>query len=349
MKSKAAIDLEKPFLSLAPKLLLVLTLVAIFLGLYTELFQLPKMESSKNLAKNSPLSSDLIDNLNVISFENKFGKFSFKKAHSTSDVTVPYFWKMTYPKEFASNQEIFEKIFFSLKNLKIKKILPNDELNRSNYSINNPLLKIEMVSDYYSRTMLVIGLINSLDNSAYLHIMNQDFIYQVEALGFSFANITMSDFVNSQVIDIDTQEISKIKIFRGVSRNNVIISSFEKSDDNGWRCLSCKSRLNSPNATDIESFINKIFQIKAHTILDQINANLKNQLKQNLQNPEYSIVLEDEDGGVYNFSFSYALTNAESLTQLKIEKSAHVVVFSEKTDHYYLINKDLSEILNNRL
>ncbi|MFN8370984.1 MAG: DUF4340 domain-containing protein [Bacteriovoracaceae bacterium] len=348
MKSKAITDLEKPFLSLAPKLLVVLTLVVIILGLYTELFQLPKMEMSKSLSKNSPISSDLIDNLNVISFENKFGKFSFKKAHSNSDLAVPYFWKMTYPKEFASNQEIFQNIFSALKNLKIIKILPNDELNRSNYSINNPLLKIEMVSDYYSRTTLVLGLINSLDNSAYLHIMNQDFIYQVEALGFSFANITLSDFVNSQVLDVDTDQIIKVKIFKGLAKNGVVLNSFEKNSENGWKNLNIKSRSSLIDNADIESYLNKIFQIKAHTILDQLAPSLKNQLKQGLQNPEFSIVLQSESGEEYNFSFGFALNSPELLTQLKIEKNAHVVVYSENSEHYYLINKDLTDIFSTR-
>ena len=129
-------------------------------------------------------------------------------------------WHMVSPRDISANSVFIEKLFNALTVIKVKKLLPDEKIANSNFSLDKPTSTLTLIDQNGHAINITIGLMNTIDNSTYLKIADRSGIYHVEAPSVSLENVTVQDLIESQIISIDLKTIKNLKIFKGSKKSN---------------------------------------------------------------------------------------------------------------------------------
>ncbi|MCY4523925.1 MAG: DUF4340 domain-containing protein, partial [Halobacteriovoraceae bacterium] len=282
-------------------------------------------EQADGLKKNIFSNKDFI-NIDRIAFKNPLGTFHIKKIPNT---LTP--WKLIFPRELSAEKETIESIFEILKNVKTKKIYPQEPINMANFSLNNPLIEIELFYLDGKRNKLLLGLINPIDNSTYIVKANDGVIYHVDALKGPLETLDFTNFIDSKIIALDRNDINSIKIYNGPIKKRRVQLHMKKKKGNWY-----DKRGKILDQKKVTKYIESLLSLKSSFILDKMDDKARKKINAYLSNPLYSMEITDKNDNVITYKIS-SLVN--SLPGIKIERRQNFIIEASHRNHPLLFNK----------
>lgn len=313
------------FIKSPQKLSNILTILFIvvvsFLFIATEIFRARPIIQISGDSFSDSIGAQFLSRVKKIQITNRLGTFELYKVTRDS-------WSIMEPRTIPSDRAVVLNLLKSIGNLKIISTLKNDQLNRSNFSLDDPLSTIQLKTDLDEETSLTLGMINPIDNTAYIQISKNNLIYQVEAPELRFEGLEFSQFIDSKIFQESLESILSFEIYRGQS------SLYERLTLNQGVWTSLKSK--NISAIKVENFLEKILKIQAYMIIDKKSESLSQIIENYLKNPSYTIKVKTEEREII-----YRVSGLVStLPDLKIEKKNYFLMDSNERDFPYLIHKD---------
>lgn len=309
-------------------LVLAFLLLLLVSAAISEFFQAPtspSQELSKYTALFNPEEMQLI---RAITINNKLGAYRLERSEPYEQNR----WLLTTPRRLDANAQTISLIFETLKNINIKKVFDKDPINLASFSLNSPVMTIELEtlgSD--AKSLLEVGLINPIDNSTYLTFKGQEAIFQTEALQYPLETFDLGQFINTNLFLEADSTLSSIALYRG-KNNGSPIFNLEFKDDN-WLLAG----RNDVNQEAVQEFIDVLRKSKGQIILDTLNDKQEPLVTKLIQQPLYSLVVK-ENGQEYVFSITAPIN---TIPGLKVEKGQSIIISSAQKSYPIVASKDL--------
>ncbi len=305
-------------------LLISFILVVLVSAFITEFFQAPTEKTHVLNQYRRLIEDKKINQATSIIVKNSLGSYTLSKEADD--------WNLTKPRKLPANTKTTMMILSTLGDINIRKVYQSDTINLSNFSLDSSDMEFSLIDAKGARVDYILGLVNPIDNSTYIHIPQKEIIYQVDALKNTFESLDLSDFVDSKIFSQVLEETKKMRIYRNKKSSNNIQISFELKKDT-W----VDKNLRGQDKTKVEAYLKKLFDLKSTLIVDKSSDELKVELNQMLEKPLYFIEATRKDGTVSTYTISHIIN---TLPDLKIEKRQHVLIKASDRKNIYLIHKD---------
>ena len=302
--------------------LIFFILLIIYLGFIEFLQDTSHEQSAVNLLRK-PIRSDVFNNVSSLNFKNRIGSYRVKKINDS--------WVLQEPRVIPAKEKTISKIIESLRKIKIHTVHQYEPINFESFSLDKPVMEIELYTKLDELIEVKIGLINPINNTSYMTVSGHDRIFQTDLIEAELARLELSDFIDSKVFNMEADEIKEFKLFNGKSKkaNNILTRI-----GTGWKT----KKYNTIDSNKLHQKLNKILDIKTHMIVDKKDPALKTLLNNYLKNPRYTIEVSLKNSEkIITYKVSYL---TKSISELKIEKKQYFIMTASNRPYPYIINKD---------
>lgn len=316
-------------------MVIFLMVLAIATGI-SEFFQAPTEQNTELTKFRTLFSNEDFSKVTEINLRNRLGEFRFAKIPDD-----PYSrWNMTEPKKFPANNDVFKKLFETLKDLKIRKIFSYDPINIANFSLDAPLYEITLIAADGTKKILSFGLVNPIDNSTYIsNSAETEAIYHIDAVQSDLASLDMADFVDSHIFTPKAAQVRNLKIFRGNPTGQPSFQLF-RGKNGEW---------NSGNRELDEAktlqWLDELLLLRTMLIVDKSTPELDESIEKLVESPQFTIQIEDLNENILSWVVSQSIN---TLPDVRIEKRAYVLIKASNRPYPYLIHKDQLKLFQPR-
>ncbi len=267
-------------------------------------------------------------NFNSLTITNKTGIISINKHQNH------YFFSNR--KKLPVNKNLLFSLLEKLQEIKVKYVHQKNELNLENFSLSYPSLKIEWVFNDIDNDDLSIGATNSLDETTFITLHSESRIFQTEKLNNNLTQIDWRDILDPRVFPLDFSEIQRLELYRIRGSNRKMATSLKIENERIYK-----------NQRDISEkvfpHLSLLLSQKAHTIIDEVNPSIEEQLSNYLQNIIYEFEITLNNGETLVYKISSIIP--KSIHLLKIEKAQQMIVIPAHLSTPYIVSKDLYFLL----
>lgn len=296
-------------------------LLLIFYIGFIEFFQNTRIEKSAINLLSTPIRSDILDNVNSLKFKNRIGKFTIiKDGHS---------WILQEPRIIPAKTKTINDIINTLRNIKIHTIHQHDPINFQSFSLDKPVIEIELFTKLDEKIIIKVGLINPINNTSYITVSGHNRIFQTNLFKGKLETLELSDFIDSQVFSMSLSEIKSIQIFHG--KKDKSFNSLSLSGNN-WK----SKKYNIISNAKIDSKIRSILNLKTHMIIDKKDEGLQTFINNYLKSPMYTMIVKLKNNQLVTYRITYLV---KAISDLKIEKKQYFIVSASNRPYPYVINK----------
>src|SRR5690606_9386975 len=196
--------------SLSTSLVGLFFFLLLFLAIFAEIFEsrTPEIDLAQIYANPTPIAE--IQRLHKLTLTNKYGSFEMINAHPSDELSGP--WQLISPQTQRVRSDIIPKIVENLNILRVRSIHRYEPINVTSFSLDNPNLSLLFTTNKSKDYEIKLGLINPIDNSAYLSISSQNQIYQIDPLEMALEAYDLSQIVEARVLAINHRELKSIEI-----------------------------------------------------------------------------------------------------------------------------------------
>jgi len=271
--------------SLSTALVVFFFLILLFLGLFAEVFESQSPEVDLAQIYANPVPVDQLTHLKSLKLVNKQGSFLLENTHPQGNLEGP--WQMVEPQSLKVKSGVVRKIIDALNVLRVRNFHRLEPINLSSFSLDNPTLSMTFTTTQDKPFDIKVGLINPIDNSAYLTLSSQDQIYQIDPLEMALESYDLSQLVESKVLALNTDSLASLEIY---GENKLLIKLLKK--DNQWV---------DQNATilsdaKVAKFFERLDDMKSSSILDKLTAEQKEFMTKVMSTPVFTLKLISNQG-----------------------------------------------------
>lgn len=288
---------------------------------FSEIFQTSPILLNEDDFSGGPIDIKLLSRLDSINLTNRLGTFELARQNKSD-------WFLTTPRMMPAKTATIQELIKALSSLKVIKVLKNDALNVSSFSLDNPLVSIEMETELEEQIDLKLGLINPIDNSAYITVSSSDMIFQVEAPNIRLEALELGSFIDSRVFSVNFEDVIEFQVMRNSSTPWIKLSHTKGE----WE----SSRFKNITPIGVKNSISKILNSQAHMIIDKKSEELDQIIENYLKKPLYTIVVKTSEKEL-TYRVSSLVT---TLPDIKIEKRMYFLMDASDRKYPYLLQKD---------
>ena len=271
--------------SLSTILVLFFALILVFLGLFAEVFESETPEIDLAQVYANPIPVDELQALGSVHFTNKHGSFHFENSDSTGALAGP--WQMTSPQSLKMKDEVVRKIIDALGVIRVRNFHRLEPINISSFSLDNPTLSLIFENTNGKMLEVKMGLINPIDNSAYLSLSTQNQIYQIDPLELALEAWDLPQLVDSKILAFSVPDLLEIEISRPGTDDFKILRKDESWVDATGTVLGQKK---------VADFIERLLDLKSLSILEKLNDDQLASLQSTVATPVVSFKLVTRNG-----------------------------------------------------
>jgi hypothetical protein len=244
---------------------------------------------------------------------------------------------MVEPQSLLVKSGVIARILEALNGIRVRNFHRQEPINISSFSLDNPTLTLHFTTWKNKSYVIKMGLINPIDNSAYLTVSSQDQIYQIDPLEMALESYDLAQLVESKILALNPESLSSLELYQ---ENNQILKIVKKADK--W--LDHKAEeLSEPK---VRKFFEQLENLKSTSILDDLTNNQKEFLNKVMTSPAYTLKLISNQG-VRNYLFGQINGSLEN-TGLPKEVKDSFVMTSEDRDSFVLLNSEQIRIFQIR-
>lgn len=274
-------------------------------------------------------NQQMLADITEITLKNRLGSFVIKKNIAPNST-----WNLTSPRSLKAQVKTVEKILYSLKQIKIRKIFPKDPIYILNFTLNSPQIEITLKNKGGTQQKLQLGLVNPIDNSTYGMLSNTEAIYHLDAMKYPLTTLDLSDFIDSRVFSFKPQNIASLKLYKGKKKNNNV-QLYIAEQKNKWVNGINKRPLNH---SLVQQHIEKLTSFKGQIILDKMTKPLIEAIDKFKQAPLYTLeVKKDGQQTLLTYLISPIIS---SLPDVKMEKRQNFIIQASDSKHPFILHKE---------
>lgn len=247
--------------SLSTSLVGLFFFLLLVLALFAEVFEsrTPEIDLAQIYANPVPIAE--LQRIHKLVLTNKYGSFEMVNAHPDDELTGP--WQLYVPQTQRVKPEIISKIVENLNILRVRSIHRFEPINITSFSLDNPNLSLLFSTAKNKDYEIKLGLINPIDNSAYLSISSQDQIYQIDPLEMALETYDLSSLIEARVLAFSRRSMNSIEI-----KENNISQLFIKQKEGIW-----SDELSEPLAKDkVAQFLTLVEDMKSSSVLENLSS-----------------------------------------------------------------------------
>lgn len=308
--------------------------ILLFLGLFAEVFESesPEVDLAQIYANPVPVAE--LQRLRSMKITNKQGSFDLLNQHPDGNLEGP--WQMTSPQALVMKAEVISKIIEAFNVIRVRNFHRLEPINLSSYSLDNPTLTLMFTNSKEKSFEIKMGLINPIDNSAYMTISTQNQIYQIDPLEIQLESYDLSQLVQSKVLALNVESLVSLEIY---GESGLTMKLLKKEDqwlgDTGVDLAAGK----------VTRFLERLEALKSTSILENLTPEQKELMDRATAVPLFSLklittqgvrtyIVGEVKGGIPGTSVSgtvYALSGEERKSYVLIDKD-QLRVFETKTN-----------------
>lgn len=293
----------------------------ILLG-FSEFFQNTTQDNKSLDILANPIRADIMANIKTIKIKNRMGRFTLNQQNGQ--------WLLKEPRVMPAKMTTINQILEALQKVKVDTIHQYEPINIQNFSLDNPIMLIDLYSKLEEKLQIKVGLINPINNTSYITVSGQETIYQIKLLNNSIELKNLSDFIESSIFSNNEKEISELHIFRRGQKESHNSLTF-----NGVNWSS--KRYKKINTEAVFNKLNKLLNIKTHMIIDKQDESIQNFISNYLENPLYTIKIKTKN----KKNITYQVTTLiKALPELKLEKRQYFIMTASDRQYPYIIPKE---------
>jgi hypothetical protein len=319
--------------SLSTALVVFFFFILIFLGLFAEVFesQTPEVDIAQIYANPAPVTE--LKQLKNLKLTNKHGTFVFENTHPDGELVGP--WQMLEPQALKLKGNVVSRIIDALSAIRVRNFYRLEPINITSFSLDNPTLTLNFTNSVDKSIEIKMGLVNPIDNSAYLSLSGQDQIYQIDPIEMALESYDLAQLVESKVLALNIDSLQSVEIYSEEGlRLKLIRKDTQWLDQNAVELSESKVR----------KFFEKIEEIKSSSILDKLNNEQKAFMEQTLSLPAWSLKLITGQG-----VRTYVIGHVKSeIPSMNVVKSDTYALSTDEKQSFVLIDKDELKILNTK-
>jgi hypothetical protein len=318
--------LLKPTLSTS--LVVFFGCILLILGLFAEVFegQGPEVDLAQIYA--NPVPVDELVHLKSLRLTNKHGTFLFENTHPEGNLAGP--WQMLEPQNLKVKGDVINKIVEALNIIRVRNFHPLEPINVSSFSLDNPTLGLLFTSTRGKVFEIKMGLINPIDNSAYLSLSSQNQIYQIDPIELALESYDLSQLSESKIFALNPAALASVEIY-GQKGLELKLTRKENDwfDQNGLL-------LSGSKVTDL---FNRIEDSKSLASLDNLNTLQREQLERVMAAPLFGLKLISSQG-----IRSYFISESKQPIPGLVIPADSLILSSDEKQSFILISKEMVKI-----
>lgn len=279
-------------------------LLLLVLALFAEVFEsrTPEIDLAQIYANPIPIVE--LQRLQKVNLTNKYGSFEMINSHPEGELAGP--WQLVSPQTQRVKNDIISKIMENLNILRVRSIHRYEPINITSFSLDNPNLSLLLTTSKNKDYEIKLGLINPIDNSAYLSISSQDQIYQIDPLEMALETYDLSTIIEARILAINWSEVKEIEILED-KNSKLFIKQYEET----WRDSLQQEELSKDK---VQAFLGQLDEMKSSSILENLTTEQVEHFQDllNAQSWEIKIVSQDK---VQNFFVTEIKRNLPGMGQ----------------------------------
>jgi Domain of unknown function (DUF4340) len=319
--------------SLSTILVVFFFLILLFLGLFAEVFesQTPEVDIAQIYANPIPVTE--LGHLKSLKLTNKHGTFLFENTHPTGDLGGP--WQMLEPQALRLKGDVVSKIIDALNVIRVRNFHRLEPINITSFSLDNPTLTLLFTNSKDKNFEIKMGLINPIDNSAYLSLSSQDQIYQIDPIEMALETYDLAQLVESKVLALNTDSLQSLELY---GEGSLRLKLFRKEelwlDQSGAQLSEAK----------VKKFFERLEEIKSSSILEKLTTEQQIFMEQAMASPAMSLKLISGQG-----VRTYVVGQVKGqIPGMNVIKSDTFALSTEEKQSFILIDKDELKILSTK-
>ena len=304
-----------------------------FLGLFAEVFesQTPEVDIAQIYANPVPVNE--LQHLKNLKITNKHGTFVFENTSPDGNLGGP--WQMLEPQALRVKGDVIPKIIDALNLIRVRNFHRLEPINITSFSLDNPTLTLLFTNVKNKNFEIKMGLINPIDNSAYLSLSTQDQIYQIDPIEMALESYDLAQLVESKVLALNIDSLQSLEIYGTDGLRLKLLKKDAQWVDQEGAILS---------DSKVKRFFERLEEIKSFTILDKLNTDQQIFMEQNMATPAYSLKLISASG-----VRTYLVANVKGqIPGMSIVKSDTMALSTEEKQSFILLDSGEVKILSTK-
>lgn len=242
---------------------------------------------------------------------------------------------MIEPQALRLKNDVVSKIVDALNVVRVRNFYRLEPINITSFSLDNPTLTLLFTNSRDKNFEIKMGLINPIDNSAYLSLSSQDQIYQIDPIEMALESYDLAQLVESKVLAVNKDSLQSLEIYGSEGLKLKLIKKESQWHDQNGELLS-------------DQKVNKLFerfeQIKSYSILDKLNTDQQTFMEKVMATPEYSLKLISS-AGVRTYVMAPL---SGQIPGMNVVKSGTYALSTEEKQSFVLIDKDEIKMLGTK-
>jgi hypothetical protein len=324
-------SLLKPQLSTL--LVAIFFFILLFLGLFAEVFESesPEVDLAQIYANPVPVAE--LQHLKSMKITNKQGQFDLLNTHPEGNLEGP--WQMTAPQALVMKAEVISKIIEAFNVIRVRNFHRLEPINLSSYSLDNPTLTLMLTNSKERSFEIKMGLINPIDNSAYMTISTQNQIYQIDPLEIQLESYDLAQLVESKVLALNPDSLVSLEVY---GETGLMLKVLKKDDqwfgDTGTQL----------SAEKVKRFLDRLEAVKSTSILENLTPEQKDVIDRATAVPLYRLKIITTQGvRTYVVGIVTGGIPGTSITGTVYALSG------EERSSYVLVDKDQLKVLGTKI
>lgn len=324
-------------LALRPSLSTILVatffFILLFLGLFAEVFESETQEVDLAQIYANPVPVDELQHLRQMRLSNKNGNFVFENTHLQGNLEGP--WQMLEPQSLRVKAEVITKIIDALNVIRVRNFHRLEPINLTSFSLDNPTLTLYFTNIEKKNFEIKMGLINPIDNSAYMTISTQNQIYQIDPMEIALESWDVAQLVESKVLALNISALLSLEL---MASNNLTLKLMKKDDkwlDQAGVELS---------QGKVEKFFERLEELRSSSILENLNSEQQEYMDKVMAAPAFGLRLITSQG-----VRSYLVGEIKGgVPGINMGPETQYALSSEDKKSFVLISKDQLKVLSSK-
>jgi hypothetical protein len=320
--------------SISTLLVIFFACLLVFLGLFAEVFESETPEIDLAQVYANPIPVDELQKLTSVQFTNKHGSFYFENSESSGNLEGP--WQMTAPQSLRMKDDVIKKIVDALNVIRVRNFHRLEPINVSSFSLDNPTLSLTFQNLKGKTFELKMGLINPIDNSAYISLSTQNQIYQIDPIEIALEAWDLPQLVDSKILAFSVPDLLEVDVSGPGINDFKLLRKDEEWVDSMGVVL---------NPKKVQDFIARLLDLKSLSILENLTEDQLGSLQRTVATPVVNFKLVTRNG-----IRSYRIGEISgSVPGISLSGDAKYVFTNDERTSFSVLGKDQIRVFSLRL
>jgi hypothetical protein len=315
--------------TLSTSMVIFFAMILLFLGLFAEIFESHTPEVDLAQIYANPIPVNEFQSLKSLRLTNKQGNFFLENTHPQFNISGP--WQMVEPQALKVKSDVVTKIVDALNIVRVRNFHRLEPINITSFSLDNPTLTLQFQTSAGKNYEVKMGLINPIDNSAYLSLSSQNQIYQIDPIEMALESYDLAQLVESRILAVNPESLASLEIY---TPSRLELKLLKK--DKHW----VDQAGNSLNDSKVLRFFSRLEEVKSFSILENLTTDQLTYMQNAMASPTYSLKLITTQG-----VRSYLLSHFKNgIPGMSLSKSNFYALSSEEKKSFVLVDDDQIKI-----